>query len=125
PSPVGTSKSVARAARVICATLLAGAVAVLGLLLVSWAGGDAYWDLFRELLLYFVVPYTVFWGLMAILLKHQSYLIAVLLGILSPLICSSFFLLLGWIIVIQMWYIAFPMGLVTGILVKACVSVGE
>jgi hypothetical protein len=100
-------------------------MAVLGSLLVSWAWGDVNWRLVQGLFLYVGVPYVVFWTLIAFLVKRQTYLLATGLGLLSPLICSSFFLLVGWIIVLQVWYIAFPIGIVTGLLVKVCVSVGE
>jgi hypothetical protein len=99
-------------------------MAVLASQLVFWAWGDVRWHFGQWVFVFAIVPYMVFWTLMALLLKHQPYFVAAALGLLSPLVGTSFFLVGGWAIAVEMWYIVFPMGIVTGILVKACVSVG-
>jgi hypothetical protein len=75
---------------------------------------------------YFVVPSVLLWLVLAPVLRRQNYVSAVGWGLLSPLIGS---LLAGGpagpLLVLVMWYAAFPIGILTGVLVKLCVSLGS
>jgi hypothetical protein len=127
PSAVGaTLGKFTGVARVAAATLLAGLMAVLACqILESWDPGGARWFPSPRVLLFVVVPYMACWAVLALLVRNQTYLVAAALGVLSPVISTSFFVLVGWIVVIKLWYITFPIGIATGILVKWCMSVGR
>ncbi len=74
----------------------------------------------------FVVPSVLLWSLLAFVLRRETYVTAVGWGVLSPIIGS---LLINWaigpVVAIVMWYVTFPVGILTGVLVKLCVSFGD
>lgn len=74
----------------------------------------------------FVVPSVLLWSVFAFILRRQTYVTAVGWGVLSPIIGS---LLINWaigpVVAVVMWYVTFPVGVLTGVLVKLCVSFGD
>ncbi len=74
----------------------------------------------------FVAPSVMLWSVLAFILRRQTYVTAVGWGVLSPIIGS---LLINWaigpVVAIVMWYVTFPVGVLTGVLVKCCVSLGD
>ena len=107
--------------RLLLTAFVAAIMAVVGYQLMFKLGPDR-WRLDEQSAL-LVLPSVALWLMLALILHRQNYLTAFGWGLLSPLIGSLFVAwLAGPAIVLAMWYVAFPVGIVTGFLVKFCVS---
>jgi hypothetical protein len=74
----------------------------------------------------FVALSVTIWLVLALVIhRSNTYVTAIAWGLFSPLIGATF---LGppisYLYVLSKWYVCFPIGLATGLLVKFCVSIG-
>lgn len=81
---------------------------------------------FDEQSFMFVTPSVLLWFVLAFILRRETYVTAVGWGLLSPIIGSLFInWAIGPAVAIVMWYVTFPIGILTGVMVKLCVSFGD
>ena len=107
----------------LCLTaLVATIMAVIGYQLMFKQGVER-WNLDEESL-YFVVPSVLLWLALAVVLYRGNYVTAMGWGLLSPIV-GSFFVggPAGPVVALVSWYVTFPIGILTGVLVKLCLSI--
>ena len=103
--------------------MVAAVMAVIGYQLMFKEGAER-WSLDGQSF-FFVVPSVLLWLALAFVLYRQNYVTAIGWGLLSPLVGSLFVGgVAGPVVALAMWYVTFPVGILTGVLVKLCVSVG-
>jgi hypothetical protein len=109
--------------RLLLTAVVASVMALIGYQLM-FHEGPGWWRLDQQST-YFVLPSIALWLVLAPLLSRQTYVTAVGWGVVSPFLGS---LLVagpaGLFIVLAMWYATLPVGVVTGLLVRLCVSAG-
>lgn len=110
--------------RLALVVLVAAAMAVVGYQLLFREGSER-WILDGQSL-YFVLPSVLLWLALAPVLSRHGYVTAVGWGVLSPLIGALFVAgPFGFFVVLALWKVAFPVGVVTGVLVKLAISIGK
>jgi hypothetical protein len=96
-------------------------MAVLGYQLMFKA--PAEWGLLDSQSFYFVWPSILLWLVLAFVLRRHNYITAIGWGLLSPIIGSLMVAgPFGPFVALAMWYATFPVGIITGVLVKLCMS---
>ena len=110
--------------RLALTALVAAVMAVIGYQL-TFKPASERWTL-DEQSFFFVGPSVLLWLALAFVLYRQNYITAVGWGLLSPILGSLFVGgLAGPFLVLTMWYAAFPVGVLTGVLVKLCLAFGS
>ncbi len=110
--------------RLALVVLVAVAMAVVGYQMLFREGSER-WTLDGQSL-YFVGPSVLLWLVLAPVLSRHGYVTAVGWGVLSPIIGALFVAgPFGFFVVLSLWNIAFPVGVVTGVLVKLATSIGK
>jgi hypothetical protein len=109
---------VVRLSLVVC---VAAVMAVVGYQLMIKA--PAEWGRLDAQSFYFVWPSIWLWLALAFVLRRQNYTTAIGWGVLSPIIGSLMVAgPFGPFVALAMWYATFPVGIITGVLVKLCMS---
>jgi hypothetical protein len=112
------------AIRLTLAALVAAVLAVVGFQL-AFRQGPGVWLLDGQSAR-LVGPSVLLWLALSPMLAHGGYVTAAGWGLLSPLLGS---LLVagpaGPFVALVLWYVTFPVGVLTGLLVKACLSAGQ
>jgi hypothetical protein len=110
--------------RLALVVLAAVVMAVVGYQLLFRDGAEM-WTLDRQSF-YFVWPSVVLWVALAPVVSRHDYVTAVGWGVLSPIVGALFVAgPVGIFAVLAQWYVTFPVGVVTGVLVKFATSVGK
>jgi len=112
------------AVRLLLTAVVASAMAVIGYQ-TMFHEGPGWWPL-EQRSTYFVLPSVALWLVLDPILSQRSYVTAIGWGLLSPFLGS---LLVagpaGLFGVLTMWYAALPIGVITGLLVRFCASLGR
>ena len=114
----------ATATRLALAALVAAVMAVVGFQL-AFRLGPGVWQLDAQSAR-LVGPSVLLWLALSPLLSNGDYVTAAGWGLLSPILGS---LLaagpVGPFVALVLWYVTFPVGVLTGVLVKVCLSAGH